>query len=251
MLRKVLRAIGLSQRSADEAVDFVVDRLAGEHEQEPLDNQQPAAPIYPYLQRDHFLSPAEMSFYGVLRLAVDGQAAICAKVSLSDLFYVRKDDPSRYRIYTNKIDRKHVDFLLCDPATLRPLLGIELDDKSHRRPDRQQRDAFVDQVFGAAGLPLLHIPAQHAYRTEEIRECVAPYLSVSALSAAAPVTTSRPQSTAPVTKPLSSPPLTTAQTCPKCGCEMILRTAKKGARAGQQFWGCSNYPTCRTMLPFN
>ncbi|MCA9891409.1 MAG: hypothetical protein KC615_00390 [Anaerolineae bacterium] len=29
---------------------------------------------------------------------------------------------------------------------------------------------------------------------------------------------------------------------------MILKTAKKGANAGNQFWGCPNYPTCRTIL---
>ena len=33
--------------------------------------------------------------------------------------------------------------------------------------------------------------------------------------------------------------------CPNCGAEMILRTAKKGSNAGQQFWGCSKYPGCR------
>jgi restriction system protein len=33
--------------------------------------------------------------------------------------------------------------------------------------------------------------------------------------------------------------------CPKCESEMLLKTAKKGAKAGQQFWGCSNYPRCR------
>ena len=32
--------------------------------------------------------------------------------------------------------------------------------------------------------------------------------------------------------------------CPKCGKELVLRTAKKGTNAGQQFWGCSNYPKC-------
>lgn len=37
--------------------------------------------------------------------------------------------------------------------------------------------------------------------------------------------------------------------CPKYGSEMILRTAKKGANAGKQFWSCSGYPNCRTMLP--
>jgi len=32
--------------------------------------------------------------------------------------------------------------------------------------------------------------------------------------------------------------------CPKCGADMILRTAKKGDNAGSQFWGCSAFPKC-------
>ena len=34
-------------------------------------------------------------------------------------------------------------------------------------------------------------------------------------------------------------------TCPKCGGTLVLRTAKKGANAGSQFYGCSNYPNCK------
>ena len=33
--------------------------------------------------------------------------------------------------------------------------------------------------------------------------------------------------------------------CPRCGQQLVLRTAKKGDRAGQQFYGCSAYPRCR------
>jgi restriction system protein len=33
--------------------------------------------------------------------------------------------------------------------------------------------------------------------------------------------------------------------CPVCNSPMVLRTAKKGANAGNQFWGCSRYPSCR------
>ncbi len=35
--------------------------------------------------------------------------------------------------------------------------------------------------------------------------------------------------------------------CPKCGNPLVIRTVKTGARAGQQFWGCSSYPKCRVM----
>ena len=33
--------------------------------------------------------------------------------------------------------------------------------------------------------------------------------------------------------------------CPKCNGSLILRTATKGAYAGKQFYGCSNYPQCK------
>lgn len=35
-----------------------------------------------------------------------------------------------------------------------------------------------------------------------------------------------------------------AQSCPKCGRAMVVRTAKRGANAGNSFLGCSTYPAC-------
>lgn len=37
--------------------------------------------------------------------------------------------------------------------------------------------------------------------------------------------------------------------CPICASQMVKRTAKKGQNAGAQFWGCSNFPTCRGTQP--
>jgi four helix bundle suffix protein len=36
-----------------------------------------------------------------------------------------------------------------------------------------------------------------------------------------------------------------APTCPTCGKAMVLRTARKGPHAGEQFWGCTGYPECK------
>ncbi|KQX22120.1 restriction endonuclease [Variovorax sp. Root434] len=38
---------------------------------------------------------------------------------------------------------------------------------------------------------------------------------------------------------------TAAPTCPRCAQHMVRRTARKGINAGQEFWGCSDYPRCR------
>ena len=42
--------------------------------------------------------------------------------------------------------------------------------------------------------------------------------------------------------------LTTDQKCEKCGSPMVLRTTKRGDRAGEQFYGCSRYPKCRSII---
>lgn len=36
-----------------------------------------------------------------------------------------------------------------------------------------------------------------------------------------------------------------ATLCPRCGSRLVLRTAKTGANAGGQFYGCSAFPKCR------
>ena len=85
MLRKLLRTLGLSQQSADDVVNFIVDLLAGERKS----GNDKSAPEFPYHLRDHFLSPAELNFYSVLRTVINGRATICTKVGLQDIFYVK------------------------------------------------------------------------------------------------------------------------------------------------------------------
>ena len=184
----------------------------------------------PYRLRDDFLSPAELSFYRVLEQAVGDQFKVNTKVRIGDLLFVPRHEGSQG--FTNKIDRKHVDFLLCDPTTVRPLLVIELDDASHNRPDRQERDRFVDQAFAAAGLPILHVKAKRAYSVADIKTQVAGSLSNS--DNRQPPQPQRVSSAVP--------------NCPSCDVPMAERTAGKGKNTGKRFWGCTRYPKCREII---
>lgn len=188
----------------------------------------------PYRQRDDFLSAAELSFYRVLRNTLGDQALICPKVNLADLFFVV--NPKENQAYRNKIDRKHVDFLLCDPAMMQPRCGVELDDSSHARRDRQERDEFVDQVFSAAGLPLVRVPAKAGYTPANLLELIEPHLNGSAAA-----------KTAYSIPPTPVPPTAGTPSCPKCRVPMVQRVAKTGPNAGQKFLGCSNYPKCKEV----
>jgi len=52
------------------------------------------------------------------------------------------------------------------------------------------------------------------------------------------------QTDSPVMTALFHPP----KLCPKCGADMVRRTAFKGRNPGEEFWGCSAYPKCRQVL---
>lgn len=188
----------------------------------------PVEKTLPYRLADNFLSPAELSFYHVLLQSIREEYTVCSKVNLSDIFFVSR--PNENQGYRNRIDRKHVDFLLCDAKTMQPLLGIELDDASHAKKKRQERDQFVDQVFAAAGLPILHVPAARGYNVSELAEKMRLNL----------------QDKNPVAGTLKV--LGGEHICPKCQIPMVLRIASKGTQKGQSFWGCTNYPNCRETV---
>jgi hypothetical protein len=186
-----------------------------------------AAPLS-YRVRADFLSVTELSFLRAAQLATGTRFAIMTKVNLNDLFFSPTRDPGS----RNRINQKHVDFLFCDPQTLKPLLGIELDDSSHQRSERVERDALVDAVFASAGLPLLHLPARASYASADIAT------SVDSVLAAAP---NRLGETASSNASVTM--------CPNCGVPMVVRQARQGVNAGRDFYGCINYPRCREMKP--
>lgn len=121
----------------------------------------------PYQQREEFLSPAELDFFRALEKAVDGQYYIFPKVRLGDLLCVTEGTENA-RAWFARIGQKHVDFVLADRESVRPVLIIELDDSSHQRPDRRERDQFVDGALASAGLAILHVPVQQSYSVEEL-----------------------------------------------------------------------------------
>lgn len=176
---------------------------------------------------------------------------ICAKVSLADIFFVIR--PNENMSAYNRINRKHVDFLICESREMKPLFAIELDDSSHNRSDRIERDAFVDEVFETAELPLIHIPVRASYNTNELGYIFKKALEQSGfLSNPNPRDNNEQQQTTqkdskPAEEPKNSP--SSAPICPKCGTPMILRIAKNGNQPGRKFYGCSNYPKCRMIIP--
>ena len=133
------------------------------------------------------LSPAELSFFKVLEIAVGENAYIVVKVRVADLLRPQKGlTRSNWQKAFNSISSKHIDFVICDKTSFKPLCAIELNDKSHQRKSRTVRDEFISKAFASARVPLEFIIARRAYSVERIREQLEPYLG-AALKSKRPV----------------------------------------------------------------
>lgn len=69
LLRKVLKAIGLSDDRVEELIALIQSWLVGEKPEKET--------RYPYKLRDDFLSPAELNFYRILQTIVADVACYC------------------------------------------------------------------------------------------------------------------------------------------------------------------------------
>lgn len=124
----------------------------------------------PYFSRETLLSEGELAFYDVLRRSIPDGVAISMKVRLADV--IDCSPAARQQGYFAKVSQKHLDFVLYDVVSTRILAGVELDDRSHQRPDRIRRDQFLEEAMSTAGIPLLRIPAAASYDARKLRELV-------------------------------------------------------------------------------
>jgi len=202
---------------------------------------KPGLDAFPYQKSDALFTPAERSFLGVLQQAVGNNAAIFGKVRVADVVEPKEGlGRSMRQKAFNKISAKHFDFLLCDKEDLSVACAIELNDSSHYSKRRQERDEFLKGVCGAAGVPLIQIPAKSAYVISEVLALLPRYLTVKNIPDQEP-------SPAPAIEKSEN----NGKVCPNCSAVMVKRVAKNGKHVGKQFWACKAYPKCKTIEAIN
>ncbi|MBC8017455.1 MAG: DUF2726 domain-containing protein [Verrucomicrobia bacterium] len=203
--------------------------------------------------RDTLFSPAERSFLGVLGQSLDSRYRIFGKVRLGDLVKPVKGLSNSKRITAlNKINQKHLDFVICSASDLAVIGVVELDDQSHGREDRAGRDAFVDQALATAKIPIAHFSAKRTYAIQDVRATLNESLKLASDSPTPIRVNEAAQVAQPVQQTKAEQPSAksevVAPVCPKCASVMVKRQAKNGSHAGNWFWACSAYPKCRQVV---
>ena len=110
----------------------------------------------PYI-RKNLMTKNEWSFYKQLKPIADKlNLSILCKTRIADLIDIEKGlNKSEWQTAFNRINKKHIDFILCKPDNLYPILLIELDDNSHDTEKGKERDEFVEKILEKAGYKLL------------------------------------------------------------------------------------------------
>ena len=183
----------------------------------------------PYRLRKQFLSLPELALYSALREMAGDRYIICPKVALNDIFYIQR--PNENVHFYNKIFRKHVDFLLCEPGSMKPVFGVELV-KPVAKDATRSADQYMQDLFQSAGLPLVHVRSNETYNLSELVHLF--QFALHNLKEAGLVLEDESSDSAPF--------------CPECGLVMVLRTQWEGKKAGKRYYGCMNAPTCKGLI---
>ena len=112
------------------------------------------------------------------------------------------------------------------------------------RPDRRRRDRFVDLVFKAANIPLIHVPVRYSYATDELAQILLEKTGKR-----------QRQIERENVLPAENLPGLGAPACPKCSTPMVKRTAKKGKMRATASGAAPRIPivmaSCRTLAHRN
>jgi hypothetical protein len=186
----------------------------------------------PYRLREPFLTTTELALFRVLDEIMGSRYVICPKVSLNDAFYILR--PNENVHFFNKIFRKHVDFLLCDPKNFAPTFGVEIV-KPVSKDNAREVDKFMDELFTDAGIPLVHISSSEKYDAGDIIALF--QLAVAKIGGTKSLRIDLPSDTVP--------------NCPVCGKMMVLRMHRTGDNSGKKYYGCMDSPRCAGVVPID
>lgn len=124
-----------------------------------------------YKPKRYLITLNELNFYTVLlEVAKELDLILFSQVSLYNILETKNNlNYSTKMTYFNKIASKSIDFVLVDKKDCRIKLCIELDDPSHNKKNRIERDKFINELFQSLEISLLRYPSYPVYYKETLK----------------------------------------------------------------------------------
>jgi hypothetical protein len=139
-----------------EFIDFIIKLLRKIFGSDEINKN---SELLSYCQKERTMNSSEQALYINLQQILSDRFIVLSKVRLEDFIDVDTRGLSRNEWWgqRGKIKSRHVDFLICDRNTTRPILAIELDGSSHQNANRIERDNFIDKLYTSIHLRVEHI----------------------------------------------------------------------------------------------
>lgn len=115
-------------------------------------------------QPKKLLTDFENKFYKKLCNAFEEEYKVQCQIGLATL-----TNPEEVGCHINDL-HKYIDFGLFDKVTNKPIVMIELNDKTHELPYRFERDIFVRNVLEKINIPLVTFYSKYENTEEYIKE---------------------------------------------------------------------------------
>ena len=123
-----------------------------------------------YKMKEEFITENELKLYKVLKkVAYELKLDIFTQVALNRILEI--NNRRKQQQLRNRIDRKSIDFVLYDEKIKKIVCCIELDDPTHEREDRIERDLFLDKIFKDT-IKLVRIKVQNYYDYNAILDII-------------------------------------------------------------------------------
>ncbi|EHR41850.1 hypothetical protein AJE_04365 [Alishewanella jeotgali KCTC 22429] len=135
-----------------------------------IDNSNP----FQVQAKSSLFSPVERSFLSLLEKAAAADYKILNRVKLADVLEVRDSATDKTRRSTLlKLNAKYLDFILCEPESMKVIAVVDLVNVQHRDGHKAVPDWFVSGALEAAGIPYLRIAIKSGYTVTELQAALA------------------------------------------------------------------------------
>ena len=121
---------------------------------------------FDYVSRNSVMTQNEINGFRVIDEALGKSYYVFPQIHLSSLLDSQVVDKKTKWSAHLHINRKSVDYVVCDRATLKPVCAIELDDRTHDWKSRIERDELVERILAEARMPLIRIKTISELDTE-------------------------------------------------------------------------------------
>lgn len=123
-----------------------------------------------YELKSSLVTKTEMEFLECIKSVLPENCLVQAQANLAS--FITRTDNARFQ---NELYR-NVDFIITD-LSYRPLLVVEINDKTHQMKERQERDKKVANICEEAGIPVIKFWTSYGVNREYIKDRITKELS--------------------------------------------------------------------------